>query len=522
MEPDPGRDAAARVCGRCHATRIGETCIAGDCGQRPLIQTPPRNWDLMLDYMSESLGCIMAPIEKKMIAEYLIQNHPGQSYPITWTELLTTRASTGWNIVALTAWNGHLYAGTEGGGRIVRSADGVSWTEAADTHLDRVYGITPFQGALYAGGHNPRPEIWKSDDGVLWKRAASLPPDQHGVNSLAVFNGKLYAGTAAAGIYRSSDGVAWTASGSLKRVKAAGWPYWVRFLREFKGNLYAGLEGGGLYTSGDGENWKEIDLPLTKKAGVRGAEVFNGRIYLGTTGTGEIWRSGDGKIWEKVFERPNGRGYSGAMAAFNGMLYASMNGAIYRSRDGEHWDPAGEISPKTVEAMGVFKDDLYAGTDRPNGSQIFRTTGLSPSRISTPARDIPVAGKIDGTYSDLQTPYSIFERLEESRADGVPVLEHKWSIPHSGGVRLTLAARGYRSGASNDNRFVFSYSPDDKTYVEMFSISDTNEDRAYRIFQLPVLPSGNLFVRVLNTNRIKTRDSLEKLYLDHLYLLSEG
>ncbi|HLG21554.1 MAG TPA: hypothetical protein VI382_01970, partial [Candidatus Manganitrophaceae bacterium] len=234
------------------------------------------------------------------------------------------------------------------------------------------------------------------------------------------------------------------------------------------------------------------------------------------------WRSPDGVQWEKALKMDTGRGYSAAMAVLNEVLYASMNEEVWRSFDGLQWAPVGEITPKTIEAMEVFKGDLYAGTTRAPGAQIYRTTGLTPAAIRTPEKDIPASGTLSGSYIDIQSGYYLHEVLQEVPKDGASVLEHKWAIPHPGGARLQLAVRGYHSPNAEGDDFVFSYSTDDKRYIDMFTLAAVKEDRSYQFFTLPPLPEGTLYIRVRDTDRTRGRSALDRLYLDHLYLLAEG
>ncbi len=532
--PEPAAPDAlvTRVCSQCHATSINGGCVAGDCRVegKPVIRAEGQDWGLAVDFMVDALRCKMTPEEQKMITEFLARHYPGPVYPVTWTEVLTTPRGSGWNIVSLTVWGDQLYFGTEGGGRIFRSGDGTSWEEVADTGHDKVYGLTRFRGALYVGTYNPQPQIWRSTDGRDWSQVAVLPPNQRGITALGVFGDRLYAGTGSARIYRSRDGMQWEEAGVLKvdpkgstpNVGEDNWPYWVRFLKEFRGMLYAGLEGGGVYRTADGTTWSEVALPIKERPGVRGAAVFKGSLYVGTTGTGAIWRSRDGLRWEAAWRHRSGRGYTAAMTVYEGMLYASIDGEVLRSRDGRHWEAVGKISPKTIEAMEVFGRYLYAGTDRPVSAQLYRTTGLTPSRVFVPDRDIPMAGKITGSYKDVQTGYHLYEVLEASATDGVSILDHKWEIRHPGGARLLLAVRGYHTPSADGDNFLLSYSTDDRRYTDMFTLIATEEGRRYQLFALPALPKGRLYIRVRSTGRVRGDPVPARLYLDHLYALVEG
>jgi hypothetical protein len=523
-QPGNPPPVVADRCGRCHATEIDGRCLAGDCRAQgvPVIRTGPRDWSLATDFMVSALGCPLTPGERKTVTEWLDAAFPGPQYPLTWTEVFSVPATRGWNVVTLTSWREHLYFGTEGGGGIFRSRDGLAWDEVASTGHDKVYGFTAFRDALFAGAYNPRPEIWSSADGRAWARVATLPPLQRGVTALGTFRDRLYVGTGSGRVYRSEDGRAWDQGVALVPGSRDTWGHWIRFLVEFRGRLYAGLEGGGLFRSRDGSVWSPVPVPLSGRPGLRGAAVFGGRLYIGSTGTGEILRTQDGERWETVFKGPAGRGYVAAMAVFDGALYASFDGTVLRSRDGRSWEPVGEISPKTVEALAPFGGELYAGTDRPPGGQLFRTTGLEPSTKAVPVRETALAGTVTGSYLDVQTGYQIPEVIEEALADGTRALDHRWTIPHPGGRRLLVAIRGHRSAGGDGEAFAFSVSTDGEQFRDLFVLGETEETRGYHLIPLPSLPPGEVTIRVQDTDRAPGRTARAWVSMDHVYLLVEG
>jgi len=102
---------------------------------------------------------------------------------------------------------------------------------------------------------------------------------------------------------------------------------------------------------------------------------------VGTLVPGEIWSSRDGKSWERVAEFSPGKekGYVGSLTVFNGAMYAGVttglgSGTVYRTRDGRTWEPIGLLSPHTIEALAVFKNNLYAGTLIPPRASIYRAS----------------------------------------------------------------------------------------------------------------------------------------------------
>lgn len=372
-QESPGQ-TVRRVCGPCHALEVNGLCLAGDCQGVRVHRTQHRDWVMVLSWMREAFGCQMTDPEFETTTQYLNNLSPlKKPYPHTWRRVGLIPG--GWNVVSLTVDRDILYAGVEGDGVIYRSLDGLHWEEVARTGHVTAYGITRFQKALYAGTNDPNPEIWRSQDGMNWEPVERLPSEERGVISLGVFKGYLYAGTGRARIYRSRDGKQWEEAGILENVSNAGFNYWVRFLTEFHGDLYAGIESGKLYRTEDGIHWTEIVQKVTQSDGLRGVAVFQNALYVGTTRTGQVWKSEDGLTWNVVFDgsaqRPGK--YVASMATFRDALYAAINGFVFRTTDGVHWEESGNLSALSIEAMTPFRDSLYAGTAMPPSAWIFRT-----------------------------------------------------------------------------------------------------------------------------------------------------
>jgi hypothetical protein len=520
MEPPPIR--VKKLCGQCHSTMINDDCISGHCDKKPLIHSEARDWLQSVEYMVRVFGCKMTPDEQKNVVAYLEKNYPGKVYPLTWTKVFTADQKSGWNVVSLKEWKGHLYMGTEGGGRIFRSGNGLEWKEVAATGHDKVYGLIPFKEYLYAGTFDPEPQIWRSSDGQTWKQVGLLPFQQKGVTAFGVFNGNLYAGTAASEIYRSKDGKEWERVVALKNKVQPSWSLWIRFITIFKGVMFVGLEGGEMYSSEDGLSWSQVLLSLDGGTGLRGAGVFNQELFVGTTNTGEIWNTGDGKKWKKVFSPETKKGYVASMVVFNHALYASINRLIVRTMDGLHWEEVGEVGFKTVEAMTNFKNFLYLGIDSPPEAQIFRTSGLSPSQRLVPFEEVTKLGSVQGSLKDLHTGFFLYQTLEESPIEETSGLDHVWKFRNPGGKRFLLVIRGYHPKTTVGEEFVFSYSVDNREYKEMFSLKATREDWNYQFFELPKLQKGNIFIRVRDANRNNEPPLKNKILIDHLYILVEG
>jgi len=506
-----------RVCSQCHAVKINDQCVAGDCVKQRTHVTQGRDWERLTEWM-RVFNCRMTDEEQQVIAEHLKAQYPGQPYPLSWTHVAS--APSGWNIVSLASIGDYLYMGVEGSGRIFRSPDGIRWEELVDTGQVAVYGITFFNGKIYAGADEPDPDVWSTTDGKNWAKVARLAINEVGITAMGVFREKLYAGTRRGDIYRSSDGVHWT---FIKELEEDFGGY-TRFFIEFKNHLYTGIEPGGkVYRSSDGVSWTKVNQGFPSAVGVRAVSVFKDSLYVGINSPVQIWKTDNGINWSKIFDpTPEKKyGYVGSMTVFKDYLYAGVHADrlrpndVFRTKDGIRWEEVGKLGPHTIEAMAVFQGFLYAGALFPPQAWIYRTSGLEPTITSTAVQDLPVEGKVTGSYLDTHTPYNRYEVIEAVVEGEKKSLEHKWKFKIPGGSFVTFAVKAYHSGFP----LLFAYSLDDKFYTDMLILSATQEDQTYQFAVLSDLPSGDLYIRAKSYPKGAGRDIL---HVDHLYVLSEG
>lgn len=382
---EPPLQTISRLCGKCHGLTLNDQCIAGPCDRRASHPVRPLPWDLVIPWM-KALGSEINPLEETNVTRYLMA-HFGKSFPNRWEK--TGTVPGGWNVVSFGTFQNRLYAGMEGNGSILRFEPGApggapSWKTVFQSSGYTVYGLTPFQGKLYAVTHDPSAEIWRSADGEKWELSGKLP-EEKGLTSVGLFKGFIYAGTARSSFYRSREGTVWEPLPPLIPDAEPAYPNWIRFILPFEGALYAGTEKGGVFRTEDGTTWNQIwpvrqDPPLNRNVtGARGAAVFKGVLYFGTTSGGEIWALGSkvGPYPVRLFAPDSSFSgkYLSSMTVFGDFLYAGIGGTVLRTREGSLWEEAGYLTPFTIEAMAVLNDDLYAGTSLPPEAWIYRTHG---------------------------------------------------------------------------------------------------------------------------------------------------
>jgi hypothetical protein len=193
----------------------------------------------------------------------------------TWTYVLGNPGAFGFGFTA----SGAVIAATTGptganGGLFISSDDGASWP-FDDCCYPRSLATTS-NGTILAGdSYGTRGVSRSSDAGATWTQVAlgGIP-----IYSLVTTSADhVFAGTANAGIYRSTDGVTWTqvnnTSSSAVTSLAAG-----------HSQVFAGLYGNGvLRSSDDGNTWVQFSGDLADLRVEALAISSNGLILAGTS-----------------------------------------------------------------------------------------------------------------------------------------------------------------------------------------------------------------------------------------------
>lgn len=209
------------------------------------------------------------------------------------------------------------------------------------------------------------------------------------VYSLAVYDGKLYAGTCEPGkdeaghVYRYQSGTHWIDCGSPDPSNA------VSALGVYRGKLYAGVSryrlvgsalpesenphlGGKVYRYEGGQTWVDCGS-LPGATAITGIAVYRGKLYASSTySPGLFWYDG-GTTW-RPSGSPGGQRVE-ALGVYNGNLFATgyNEGAVYRL-DGGTWVHCGRLGESTqTYSFAIHEGQMYVGTWA-NG-KVFRYAG---------------------------------------------------------------------------------------------------------------------------------------------------
>lgn len=320
-----------------------------------------------------------------------------------WTDC--GRPGTNQQVKSLTVFDGGLYAAVwepddRKAGHVYRYAGGTRWIDCGSPDkANAIATLAVFNGRLYAGSEmysgggsslplslnqNHGGSVFRYEGGTRWTNCGKIA-DVRSVSGLAVFDGKLYAGTGTTGAWRDTprtrgmyrfDGIGkWTSCGcpDLRVVH----------LSVHNGNLFGlSYDDGGFFRYGGGTDWTRLG-PLPDTTQVYATAVYEGRIHAGTWPTGSVFRYESPQKWTHVGRLGEEKEVMG-MAVYNGKLYAGTLpfADVYRYEGGDKWVTTGrldntpDVRYRRAWSMAVYDGKLFCGT-LPSGHVLSLEAGKS-------------------------------------------------------------------------------------------------------------------------------------------------
>jgi hypothetical protein len=325
-----------------------------------------------------------------------------------------------YTIMAIEPFNGNMYVAVgdlndaDGTVQVFRSVDGKHWEVVSEPGLGTGYqtiadkeiplstsmDMIVFKDKLYISlmsfsNANKLPlrpgVILSTSDGTTWTKV--VDSDELGLGAeynhstiygqfhkFAVFQNMLYVSAdwsdpvtnwTAGAVYRSATGT----PGSWEKVGSFPNWNWAGSFQEFKGALYIASDGvlapdnsvqpEEVWRSKDGKNWQKVvsdGFGAKSFESMGGFAVFQDYLYAGSS---QVWRSKDGTQWEKVdgltpLLGPNDLKVDG-LTDFEGKLYAwtynqVKGGSMFSTREGQTWERVNQPGwTETGAAPGAFK-----------------------------------------------------------------------------------------------------------------------------------------------------------------------
>jgi hypothetical protein len=306
----------------------------------------------------------------------------------TWTDC--GRPGNNWMINSLTVFDGDLYAATwEPGenerGHVYRYAGGQKWVDCgAPSPANGLKGLAVFDGHLYVGselydgGGSSLPlsgnkshggNVYRYEGGTEWTDCGKIA-DIRSISGLAVYRGKLYAGTGTTGAWRDTprtrgmyrfDGIGkWTDCGCPGlRVTHVG---------VHNGDLFGlSYDAGGFFRYQGGKEWERLG-PVPDTTQVYSMMTYEGGLHVGTWPTGSVFRFDGPQKWSHIGQLGEEKEVM-AVSVYNGKFYAGTLplGAVFRYDGDSKWTNTGQLDRtpdvryRRAWSMAVFDGKLFCG-----------------------------------------------------------------------------------------------------------------------------------------------------------------
>ena len=252
-----------------------------------------------------------------------------------------------------------------------------------------------FEGKLYAGVSKYRlagsalsesenlhlgGRVFRYDGETRWTDCGQLPGTE-GIGGVAVFRGKLYAGSLykPAGFFRYEGDQNWTTLPlpNGKRVEA---------MCVHNGELFASSYDEAHIYRYDGETWTDCgQVGEMANTQTYSFAVHNGRMYVGTWRTGKVFRYDGDNRWTDCGQLGEELEVMG-MLVHNGSLFAGSLPLAevfrYRTDADPRWDSIGrvDLTPNVMYrrawTMAEFQGRLFVGT-LPSGRVLSIAAGAN-------------------------------------------------------------------------------------------------------------------------------------------------
>ncbi|MCO6500979.1 MAG: T9SS type A sorting domain-containing protein [Vicingus serpentipes] len=301
----------------------------------------------------------------------------------TWTTVTPGAQGTGKD---LTVHNNILFLSSSSAGPY-SSANGTSWNPVNNGLSGFGLfggGISSVGSFLYYGSKNGL--YRSSDDGANWTSVNTGLQPTGAANSKAVAATYLFGSTyfciyqatvsSGGGIYRSTDGVNWSASSTGIATNQTTYQ-----LSKIGSNLYACTNFAIYESTDDGLNWTVVST--------NGSKVYNGlfehsggRRLVHTT-FGMEYSDNNGASWDTLTTAIKSSTVCGFIQGANDTIYSytANNGIFYSLDTGYTWiDITGDLTSNDVSFMGradFFNGNLYLAT-----FLAVKSNGAGPTAIN--------------------------------------------------------------------------------------------------------------------------------------------
>ncbi len=384
------------------------------------------------------------------------------------------RPGTNQQIESLVVFDGDLYASTwEPGerdrGHVYRYAGGDKWIDCgAPDPANAIKGMAVYKGRLYAGselysgGGSSLPlspneshggRVYRYEGGTRWTDCGKVA-DVRSISGLAVFKGKLYAGTGTTGAWRDTprtrglyrfDGIGKWSDCGCPDLR-------VTHLGVHNGSLFGlSYDDGGFFRYKGKTDWERLG-PVPDTTQVYSMMIYEGGLHVGTWPTGSVFRFEGPQKWTHVGRLGEEKEVM-AVSVYNGKFYAGTlpMADVYRYDDKSHWTHVGQLDHtpdvkyRRAWSMAVFDGKLFCGV-LPSG----HVHSLEAGKAVTYDQQLPAGWRhLAAVRADDRLQLYVDGKLvtESTAFDS-----HEWNLQPDMPLKIGFGQHDYFNGRMKDVR----------------------------------------------------------------------
>ena len=258
--------------------------------------------------------------------------------------------------------------------------------DSVNTHLGlyaTVYSIYSYNNYLYAGGYGVP---LKKFDGTTWSSINTGITNYYspGIDAMTLYKNKLYFGGRFYGTNNIHSIACWNDTNCTNLNGGAYGNYGMVYaLTVYNNELIAGGDfayAGGVYAfniaAWDGSNWHALDTGVDDKVCALTVDTINNFLYVAgsfyTAGgyngvSSEVIARWDGYRWDSIDHNNFFFTQANSLTMYHNNLFMGSCGGTQTNSfcivkwTGKKWVPLYNGPDNAVLALGVYKDELYAG-----------------------------------------------------------------------------------------------------------------------------------------------------------------
>ncbi len=185
-----------------------------------------------------------------------------------------------------------------------------------------------------------------------------------------------------------------------------------------------------------------------------------------------------------------------------------------------------------VDSTAPVGTSFYVVTANDSSGNTSRNSNTSQATVPEPPIDLsntavsdsPVAGSVSGTFGSTTARGGAAQSITEVDSGGRPsrrhdLAEHRWTIPASEGNQTLTVVASATNGSDADNGFAVEWSTNGSSWVPFATIAN---GQSIDVTESIGAPTGNVVVRVIDTDRSSGNTSHNTVSVDFIELRGDG